>query len=255
VETELLILTQAELKRKTFRLETMINDVSTQRTALAGLLSELMRAKEKRERELDARLAQIQKLRDGEDEDDLFWLVQYQRLLRRQPLEDQLQGLNLTRDARLKTVLMSCDNERVELFLHVFVSNNIFDIDQLADKSEKDLLNLGIEDYELASDIVDNVRRVMCMAMPSAPSAKEDELENSDEEPAMAASAPEDEDVPLDIFCQIECVVCLDSKSNIIFFPCGHVCTCNGCVSTLELCPLCRSTISSKRIFIIHDTT
>lgn len=220
VETELLTLTQAEVKRKTFKLETTINDVSEQRTALAGLLAELLHEKEKRERELSVRLMQIQKLQDGEDDYEHFWLVQYQRLLKRQPLEDQLEGLNLTKDELLKNVLMSC-GERIEPFLHVFVSNNIFDFDVLAEKTTKELLGLGLDDYELANEIVDNVRSITSSALasahPSAPAEEEsgDEASDSLEEHAVkAASAPE---APLDIFCQIECVVCMDSKVSCPF--------------------------------------
>tara|TARA_B100001250_G_C19812720_1_gene796585 strand:+ start:4128 stop:4574 length:447 start_codon:yes stop_codon:yes gene_type:complete len=46
-----------------------------------------------------------------------------------------------------------------------------------------------------------------------------------------------------------ECVICLDSKPNITFAPCGHHITCKECYDIYRFqkntCPLCRVTITS----------
>ena len=43
------------------------------------------------------------------------------------------------------------------------------------------------------------------------------------------------------------CVVCLDEEANIVFIPCGHLCTCISCSSRLgNLCPICRSNFTSS---------
>jgi TPR repeat protein len=36
------------------------------------------------------------------------------------------------------------------------------------------------------------------------------------------------------------CVVCYDSKPQILFSNCGHVCCCANCAIKLEICPMCR---------------
>lgn len=45
-----------------------------------------------------------------------------------------------------------------------------------------------------------------------------------------------------------ECVVCLDASPEIIFAPCGHFCTCEGCANELykksKTCPMCRANIN-----------
>lgn len=42
-----------------------------------------------------------------------------------------------------------------------------------------------------------------------------------------------------------ECCICMDSRSQVTFYPCGHTCVCVGCAVQLgyERCPLCRTTI------------
>ncbi|KAL8569587.1 hypothetical protein ACOMHN_044725 [Nucella lapillus] len=43
-----------------------------------------------------------------------------------------------------------------------------------------------------------------------------------------------------------ECVVCLDRVSEVIFLPCGHVCTCPVCTVPLTECPMCRASIAQR---------
>lgn len=43
-----------------------------------------------------------------------------------------------------------------------------------------------------------------------------------------------------------ECTVCLDDTVKVLFFPCGHVCACERCASTIKNCPLCRAEIVRK---------
>jgi hypothetical protein len=46
-----------------------------------------------------------------------------------------------------------------------------------------------------------------------------------------------------------ECVICLDSKPNVILMRCGHICTCKGeCTNSLttNVCPICRAHIIDK---------
>lgn len=43
-----------------------------------------------------------------------------------------------------------------------------------------------------------------------------------------------------------ECVVCLDSPLEIVFIPCGHICTCISCSKLINVCPLCRSKLTQK---------
>lgn len=197
VESELASLTLAEMRRKTFKLESMITDVSDQRMQLAALLSQLIREKESREKELQARISEMDLFKDQQQDDkDNFWLVQYQRLLSNESLADQIKRLGLAKDDRLNSVLLNCESANVQNYLHVFVSACLTTFDDISGKSEKELISLGIDDYELAAMIVDEVKKVEGHAAPSAPPA--------DEEP----SAPPIEE----IFCELECCVCMDRQ-------------------------------------------
>lgn len=42
------------------------------------------------------------------------------------------------------------------------------------------------------------------------------------------------------------CKVCLDADAEILFQPCGHICTCQECATRVQSCPVCRSHISSS---------
>ena len=42
-----------------------------------------------------------------------------------------------------------------------------------------------------------------------------------------------------------KCKICLDSKKCILFQPCGHLISCEKCVTSLEKkCPMCRQFIN-----------
>ena len=55
----------------------------------------------------------------------------------------------------------------------------------------------------------------------------------------------------LKIFDISECVICMTEISSVIFIPCAHRCTCEGCYNQLKKtkssvgCPICRRTINS----------
>ncbi len=42
-----------------------------------------------------------------------------------------------------------------------------------------------------------------------------------------------------------ECVVCMDKPSELVFAPCGHLCTCSICGGKLQKCCICRVVISA----------
>ena len=44
-----------------------------------------------------------------------------------------------------------------------------------------------------------------------------------------------------------KCIICLEKKSDTMFIPCGHSCTCEACGAQLKECPLCRQSIQSYR--------
>merc|ERR1712038_167383 len=57
----------------------------------------------------------------------------------------------------------------------------------------------------------------------------------SEEDGEESPSAPEDTDpsAPVETFQSAECVICLERKCDIIFLPCGHLCSCSSCQQSL----------------------
>jgi len=53
-----------------------------------------------------------------------------------------------------------------------------------------------------------------------------------------------------------DCVVCFDSKVDMMFLPCAHACVCSNCSARIDRCPLCRKNIRQKRhIFLETGAT
>jgi hypothetical protein len=45
---------------------------------------------------------------------------------------------------------------------------------------------------------------------------------------------------------EMECVVCMKNRKNILFIPCGHLCICEVCMLGFDIndvCPMCRREI------------
>lgn len=43
-----------------------------------------------------------------------------------------------------------------------------------------------------------------------------------------------------------ECVICMSADSDIIFVPCGHLCSCKTCGDRLDKCCICRVPINQQ---------
>ncbi|XP_053396413.1 baculoviral IAP repeat-containing protein 7-A-like isoform X2 [Mercenaria mercenaria] len=53
------------------------------------------------------------------------------------------------------------------------------------------------------------------------------------------------------------CKICLDSRADVIFLPCGHMVSCPQCAQALLKCPVCRQTVNGqlKAFFPVVKTT
>ncbi|XP_076818322.1 E3 ubiquitin-protein ligase XIAP-like isoform X2 [Clavelina lepadiformis] len=43
-----------------------------------------------------------------------------------------------------------------------------------------------------------------------------------------------------------KCKICLDNIADVVFVPCGHLCSCVDCAQALRKCPICRSKIEKS---------
>uniref|UniRef100_A0A8C3D1Q8 Leucine rich repeat and sterile alpha motif containing 1 n=1 Tax=Corvus moneduloides TaxID=1196302 RepID=A0A8C3D1Q8_CORMO len=222
IETELLQLTQLEVKRQELDTETLQEAVMEQRRALSCLLQQLLKEKKQREEELQQILLEMEAKSETKQEN--YWLIQYQRLLNQKPLSLKLQEKGLEQQLVNLLLELSAD-QYVPIFAHHRIS-----LEMLGTMSASDL-----EKVRDSRATVEEDTAVPAAPEPSAPP----------EEPAGPTAPP----LPWDEK-KSECVVCMEQEPQTIFLPCGHVCCCQGCCERLHSCPLCRRDIAQRiRIF------
>lgn len=257
IEKELSNLTVAEIKKKDLKINSELNILADHRIALASLLSDLMAAKEQREQELKERLQQMELKCAHEMED--FWLIQYQKLLDRKPKGVIAAELGVDKD--VKIVLL--DVPAVE-YLPLFASKKI-SFRNLLNFTTRDFKKMGILDDDVCEAILNkaqehfkNIQVQEKYSLPEfsdviAPSAPPEEpsTPTEPEESVMPSAPPLSPDSETKLWCQAECVICLDVQTSAVFLPCGHVCCCRDCSNKVEMCPMCRTTISSRFILTV----
>lgn len=250
IETELLQLTQLELKRKSLDTEMLQEMISEQRWALSNLLQQLLKEKTQREEELHDILVELEAKSETKQEN--YWLIQYQRLLKQKPLSLKLQEEGMER--QLVALLAELAAEH---YLPIFAHHRI-SLGMLSQMSPGDLAKVGVSEAGLQHEILRRARNLLDSArvQPELKPSK-DEVLGVLEPPAVPQEVPEsvrpsappaELDTPTS-----ECVVCLEQEAQMVFLPCGHVCCCQQCCQPLRTCPLCRQDIS-QRLRIYHSS-
>ncbi|NXD71785.1 LRSM1 ligase, partial [Eolophus roseicapillus] len=251
IETELLQLTQLELKRQELDTETLQGVITEQRQALGYLLQQLLKEKKQREEELQQILLEMEAKSETKQEN--YWLIQYQRLLNQKPLSLKLQEEGLER--QLVTLLTELSAEQyVPVFAHHRVS-----LRALSTMSASDLEKLGVAEAGLQHAILQRAQEILAVAktIPELLRTEDTEVPAAPE-PSAPCEEPPSPVVPTAPLLQwdkkkSECIVCMEQETQMIFLPCGHVCCCQSCCERLLTCPLCRRDIT-QRIRIFHSS-
>uniref|UniRef100_A0A8C6E606 E3 ubiquitin-protein ligase LRSAM1 n=1 Tax=Moschus moschiferus TaxID=68415 RepID=A0A8C6E606_MOSMO len=238
IETELLQLTQLELKRKSLDTETLQEMISEQRWALSSLLQQLLKEKTQREEELREILTELEA--QSETKQENYWLIQYQRLLNQKPLSLKLQEEGLERPLAALLVELSAEH-----YLPVFAHHRL-SLATLSRMGPADLAKVGVSEAGLQHEILRRAQELLDAARTQPELLKPPEdgvLPTAPEElpEAVRPSAPPAELLEVQTS---ECVVCLEREAQMIFLNCGHVCCCQLCCQPLRTCPLCRQDIT-----------
>lgn len=153
----------------------------------------------------------------------------------------------------MKDLLSSCGgDEYIPLFAKKQISMK--QLQYMQDKELKELgvtseyirkkIQAGAEEFQSNDQMLQEKINGTTNGVSGEASAPPREMDDS------LPSAPADEDVPsappIETFQSAECVVCLERKCDIIFLPCGHLCSCSQCDRNLSECPLCRATIMQR---------
>ncbi|XP_027505715.1 E3 ubiquitin-protein ligase LRSAM1 isoform X2 [Corapipo altera] len=248
IETELLQLTQLELKRQELDTETLQEAVAEQRQALGCLLEQLLKEKKQREEELQQILLEMEAKSETKQEN--YWLIQYQRLLNQKPLSLKLQGL----EQQLVALLLElCAEQYLPVFAHHRLS-----LEALGTMTASDLEKLGVVEAGLQRAILKRAQEILAVAktIPELQRGVDTEVPAAPE-PSAPLEEPPSPEGPTAPPLQweerkSECVVCMEQEPQMIFLPCGHVCCCQSCCERLLSCPLCRRDIA-QRVRIFHS--
>nr|XP_053638262.1 E3 ubiquitin-protein ligase LRSAM1-like [Cherax quadricarinatus]XP_053638263.1 E3 ubiquitin-protein ligase LRSAM1-like [Cherax quadricarinatus]XP_053638264.1 E3 ubiquitin-protein ligase LRSAM1-like [Cherax quadricarinatus] len=254
IEYELARLSSLEVRKRKYGIKYGSSTMLEQRATLVGLLKSLLDEKNEREAQLMEWLAQLEDSRTPDVPEEEFWLVQYQRLLSLKPAG--LAEAEAQLEPKVREVL--CAANALDL-TPVFAHNSIT-FSRLMDLTEEDASEMGIgpatyrslqralQNHLAASKLQDQIPSAPLEAdLPFAPSAPEIDKREMPSMPAFEDGEAEASALPFDgQFVEAECVVCLNSACEVVFLPCGHVCSCAGCCTPLLICPMCRSPIISK---------
>ncbi|XP_050782448.1 E3 ubiquitin-protein ligase LRSAM1 isoform X2 [Gopherus flavomarginatus] len=247
IETELLQLTQLELKRQELDTETLQEVITEQRRALSYMLQQLLKEKKQREEELQQILLEMEAKSETKQEN--YWLIQYQRLLNQKPLSLKLQEEGLER--QLINLLIELSAEQyIPIFAHHRLS-----LEVLSTMTLSDLAKIGITETGLQHAILRRAQEILAVAKTIPELLKSPETKGP---AAPEPSAPPEEILPSAPQLELdkrksECVVCMEQEAQMIFLNCGHVCCCQTCCETLRICPLCRKDIV-QRVRIFHSS-
>ncbi|XP_031622109.1 E3 ubiquitin-protein ligase LRSAM1-like [Contarinia nasturtii] len=244
VETQLASMTNCEIERKKLQMDDQIVDLSEQRVKLTYVLLDLLEQQSSRKRELLDTLMCLESQRENEHQD--FWLLQYQKLLDSQPAGEQSFRSNSIDPLLGYNFLVNGVVHCIPFLSRLWQSDkcNIYDI------TENDLIEAGIKNACDREKILQSIRDFLKLespiqtteAIPQQQTIATDEQSAANDEQSTGQSTTEMES---------ECVICMEESCKIIFLPCGHLCCCLNCHSTIENCPMCRAHIE-RRIKIIQ---
>ncbi|CAL8276336.1 unnamed protein product [Merluccius merluccius] len=239
IEGELMQLTKLEVKRRNLDTENLQVVLGGQRTALSDLLQQLLKQKDQREQELRQVLMEMERKSDSNQQN--YWMIQYQRLLDTKPLSLRMQEAGLEKELVNLLCKLSAQHHMPTLAHHRITTK------ALCHMNASDLYKLGVTEVGVQKALLDWAKK-SSHGSPRAPSAPSPDSPSQSEG---AAGSPPHTPVTPSTFSSMdpgssECVVCMESGSQVIFLPCGHVCCCQVCSDALVNCPLCRTTISQR---------
>ncbi|TWW66957.1 E3 ubiquitin-protein ligase LRSAM1 isoform X1 [Takifugu flavidus] len=252
IEDDLKQLTKLEIKRRNLDTENLQEFLVEQRSALSGMLQQLMKQRDQREQELRQVLVEMQLKSDSNQQN--YWMIQYQRLLNTKPLTLRMQEAGV--ETGLVNMLCKLSAQH---YLPILVHHKVT-TESLRHMKSSDLKKLGIHEIgvqkallnwaqenhpETASQKNDEAASVPMASPPLTPSLLPNAIVFHAPSSPVTPGTPVTPSAPSPVEGPgiSECVVCMEAAAQIIFLPCGHVCCCQVCSGALQGCPLCRSTI------------
>ncbi|XP_075936059.1 E3 ubiquitin-protein ligase LRSAM1 isoform X2 [Anarhichas minor] len=264
IEGELMQLTRLEIKRRNLDAENLQEVLVEQRTALSDLLQQLLKQRDQREQELRQVLAEME--RKSESNQQNYWMIQYQRLLDAKPLSLRMQEAGVEKELVNLICKLSAQH-----YLPILAHHRVT-TEALRHMTTSDLKKIGINEIGIQTALLNwalqRYPEGACKAVqqdeeaevaPTAPSPSPPQSPPSTStfqipSPPLTPGTPVTPSAPSPVEGpgSSECVVCMETGSQVIFLPCAHVCCCQVCSGALQNCPLCRSNIS-QHVRLYHS--
>lgn len=223
VESQIAAMTNLEIDKKKVNQEELLNDVADKRVNLTLVLLDLMEQQDKRKQQLRETLLDME---NQKTEDD-FWLMQYQKLL---DSSGVMQSMQASLDPALGYNLLLHGVIHVVPFLLKIWQKKDFQLECVTDE---DLKNAGIKNPHDRQGVLKSISDFLAGGgHPSEPSKKLDDSSGTSKSPSApqesfdksspSASSPQRDQAAADAVNAVECVVCMDAQTRVIFLPCGE---------------------------------
>lgn len=247
ISTHLARLSIIEQEKKKMQIAFNFNELLHQRLKLVDLLNDLLDQQCKRRKQL------IDTLKEAEDEANRssdFWIKSYQKLLDSVPK-------SLFNIRKLDPVFANYLLQEEVIHCLPFLVKYLFSGQSLLSITQENLKEAGVS---LSSDREGILRALKLYVKTKSQNLETDELQNIKVLSPTAPPVESDEknysgvlnvDEKDELNTEGECVICMETKSEVVFVPCGHMCCCLSCSKKdLEDCPMCRTNIE-KTIKVI----
>lgn len=209
------------------------NELGQKRIELTYILMDLLDQQRQRKQELLDVLAMMEAQKDDEQND--FWLLQYQRLLDSKPDDVNFKASSI--DPLLGQYFLVNGVVHCIPFLSRLWKTNFQDISTLTDN---DLFEAGIRNAIDRQNIILSIKQFVAHGSndekPSSPNEVEEAMES------IPSESPKHQTTEM----ATECVICMEFECKIIFLPCGHLCCCDQCEKSIQMCPMCRALIEQR---------
>jgi E3 ubiquitin-protein ligase LRSAM1 len=250
VESQIAAMTNFEIDKKKVNQEEFLNDVADKRVNLTMVLLDLMEQQDKRKQQLRDTLLDMENQRTDDD----FWLIQYQKLLDSRGI---MQSMQASLDPALGYNLLLNGVIHVVPFLMKIWQKKDFQLERVTDE---DLKVAGIKNPKDREGVLKSINDFLAggghapaptktlddspgpSKPPSAPQ------ESFDKSPTSASSSPQREHAAADAVNAVECVVCMDAQTRVIFLPCGEEFDGKSDRFSIDVLPLSRSLVLLHRL-------
>ena len=176
-----------------------------------------------------------------------------QRLLQEKPLA--LRRLETQLEPEVLEIIQRANvTDSVECFATHRISWH-----QLRAMTDKELERIGLYRVGDRKRVLDEVKKgaTGILIKANAPGQKDIESNLDEPGPSKVINGTDPENIPIintshtiqtpdDGDDENECCICMDATRQLVFLPCGHVCTCRNCGEPVVNCPLCRADITQK---------